>query len=190
LDLTGSQCFWLVHRNDWSRWFSVSRCDDSANMMKMHWLVEILRAFSHVIYKRQNSMVNEITLWSIWRKGIDWLITSLKNLIFLNYNFFSLTKVILNLIIFAPLVRNFVKMTHMHTMLSRTFQWYQKHSEGPYGLRVLMCDHKTKQTTILIQIYRYVWMITSSHTTFQCNGWNNATPFYYYFNMWMIDNKP
>jgi len=109
LDLTGSRCFWLVHHNDWSRWFSVSRCDDSANMMKMHWLVEILRAFSHVIYKRQNSMVNEITLWSNMTKGhwlIDYFIEKPK---FFNYNFFSLTKVILNLIIFAPLVRNFVK---------------------------------------------------------------------------------
>jgi len=38
------------------------------------------------------------------------------------------------------------KTKTMHTILmSRAFEWYQKHNKGPYGLGSLRCDHKRKK---------------------------------------------
>jgi hypothetical protein len=130
----------------------------------------------HMWYKRQNSVVNEIILWPIWQKGIDWLIAKPK---IFNYNFFSLIKVILTLIIFAPLVRNFAKCPTCTPCCQGLSNDSKSIARDLMVLRVLiMCDHKTKQISILILIYRCVDDNKLSYTffIFQCKGWNNATP--------------
>jgi hypothetical protein len=40
------------------------------------------------------------------------------------------------------------KTKTMQTILmSRAFEWYQKHDKGPHGLASLRCDHKRKKQT-------------------------------------------